>query len=344
MLIDWLTLRIPLDALPPGAAVRLDGCLSFLTLTDADGCLVWKQALLDIDKLRSDSEGLFWQVQGDESGKRWLAVGGSPASVAGDGLNVFGTDDIVAAAELLLGVASRGLGPGLPGYRAWQCRRIDVTENYALPDQAAVDVALSQLMVSDTARRKASVRTGNTVYWSPSSDRRRGKAYSKGRHLLYLARKRSLPVSADDLALSSRLLRLELSLCGRWCRELSGPWWALSVDRLTAEHRDFFQSLNLGCEVADMGVAEAVAEIMRCNGVTESWARSVFMTYCAIRQHGFEAARDASSRATWYRHLACLRAAGYTDAHMRAVNVLPFPRVRLVLAEPVRSWHELRAA
>lgn len=344
MLIDWLTLRLPLDALPSAPLARLDSCLSHLTLTDSDGVLIWKQAKLDIDKLRSDSDGLFWQIQGDDKGRRWLAVGGSPASVAGGGLNVFGTPDIQEAASLLLSVAARVLGPGLPPLRAWQCRRIDVTENYALPDEAAVDVALSQLMVSDTARRKASTRTGNTVYWSASSDRRRAKAYGKGRHLRYLARRRGLVVSDEQLQDAARLLRLELSLCGRWCRELSVNWWDLSEADLTAEHRAFFEALNLGCEVAKMGTSDAVAEIIAANGITEGRARAAFMTYCAIRQNGFESVREASSRATFFRHLKYLRAAGYTDSHLRMVNVVPFPRVRLVLASPVCSWAELRAA
>jgi hypothetical protein len=347
MLIDWLTLRLRLDAMPDELSSRLNDNMSHLTLTDADGVLIWQKASLDLDRLRTDSHGLFWQIQGDGDGRRYLAIGGSPASIAHDGVNVFGTSDIRKAATVLIGAARRALGALVPGYRSWQCRRIDVTENYVLPDEAAVDVALSQLMVSDTARRKASTRTGNTVYWSPSSDRRKGKAYSKGRHLRFMVRKKGLDISPVLLAASSRLLRLELSLCARWCRELEAgrvEWWKLDQAALSKEHSEFFGALNLSCEVAEMGTSEAVASIARASGISEARARAAFYMYTLIRAQGVEAARAVTSRATWFRNMSYLRAAGFTDAHIRSVNVLPFPRVRLDIARCVQSWAELLAA
>ena len=347
MLIDWLTLRLRVDDMPPGLAEQVTSSLTRLTMTDSDGVVVWQKASLDLDKLRTDSHGLFWQIQGDDKGSRFLAVGGSPASIMGDGVNVFGSADIRAASRALVGGARRALGPGLPSLEHWQCRRIDVTENYALPDAAAVDVALSQLMVSDTARRKASTRTGNTVYWSPTSDRRKGKAYAKGRHLRYMVRKKGLDIAPYLLVLADRLLRLELSLCARWCRELEASgrnWWELSEGDLSAEHSAFFGALNLSCEVAEMDGASAVAQIMRANGITEGRARAAYMLYCQIRMAGVEASRDVTSRATWFRNMRYLRVAGFTDAHIRAVNVVPFPRVRLDIGRPVRSWGELQAA
>ncbi len=200
-LIDWLTLRLPLEKIQDEALHRrVRDCLNTLHCSDADGCLVWEKQVLDVDALRSDTIGLFWQLQGD--GKRqYLVIGGSPASIE-HGVNVFGELDIQYCAKVLIHAARKELQAVLPPFEQWQCRRIDITGNYALPDSQSVKQALRQLSISEGGRRKASNdhRGGDSVYWNPSSDLTKGKAYHKGPQLRRLVRMGKLALDESGRA------------------------------------------------------------------------------------------------------------------------------------------------
>lgn len=177
-LIDWLTLRLPISpASHPAIYARLADCIGHLVCSDASGEVKWVQRTLDIEALRSDSPGLYWQIKSD--GKTdLLVIAASPASLE-HGLNVWGTLDIRHAAETLIVNASRCLQLLLPGLDHWQARRLDVTANYALPDAASVKHALTQLLVTTGARRRpSSKKGGDTVYWNFSSDLSKGKRSS----------------------------------------------------------------------------------------------------------------------------------------------------------------------
>jgi len=300
-----------------------------------------------VDALRSDVIGLFWQLQND--GKReYLVIGGSPASVE-HGVNVFGELDIQYGAAVLIRAACKELQSVLPPFDQWQCRRIDITGNYALPDGASVKQALRQLSISEGGRRKASNdhRGGDSVYWNPSSDLTKGKAYHKGPQLRRLVRMGKVVLDDALLALSDRLLRFEHTRGARWFRRLqeSGKcWYDLTCQELIGFFTDFFGRLVDGVEVKDMERFELVQKIKAENDCTDARAEAVFATYRNIRADGFDVAKGFISRATWYRHLAMLRKVGISDADLVSGNVVQFRPVRVVLAQAVGSWDELRRA
>jgi len=307
--------------------------------------MVWSKQVLDVDALRSDSSGLFWQLQSD--GKRqYLVIGGSPASIE-FGVNVFGELDIQYCASVLIKEACRELSAILPPFESWQCRRIDITGNYALPDAQSVKQALRQLSISEGGRRKASNdhRGGDSVYWNPSSDLTKGKAYHKGPQLRRLVRMGKLDLDEEFLALADRLLRFEHTRGARWFRRLAEQglcWYDLTCQQLIGFFMEFFGRLVDGVEVKDMERHELVQKIKEINGCTAAQAESAFATYRNIRADGFDVAKGFISARTWYRHMAMLRKVGISDADLVSGNVFQFRPVRVVLALPVSSWAELR--
>ena len=345
-LIDWLTLRLPLDKIQDEALqLKVRSCLNTLHCVDQDGSMVWSKQVLDVDALRSDSSGLFWQLQSD--GKRqYLVIGGSPASIEFK-VNVFGELDIQYCAAVLIKEACRELSAMLPPFEAWQCRRIDITGNYALPDAQSVKQALRQLSISEGGRRKASNdhKGGDSVYWNPSSDLTKGKAYHKGPQLRRLVRMGKLDLGEEFLALADRLLRFEHTRGARWFRRLQEQgmcWYDLTCHQLIGFFMEFFGRLVDGVEVKDMERHELVQTIREVNGCTSAQAEAAFATYRNIRADGFDVAKGFISRATWYRHLAFLRKVGISDADLVSGNVVQFRPVRVILARPVSSWGELR--
>jgi len=107
---------------------------------------------------------------------------------------------------------------------------------------------------------------------------------------------------------------------------------------------EFFGRLVDGVEVTDMERMELVQKIRVANDCTESRADAAFATYRNIRADGFDVAKGFISRATWYRHLAMLRKVGISDADLVSGNVVQFRPVRVVLAQPVGSWDDVRRA
>lgn len=347
-LIDWLTLRLPLEKIQDEALHRrVRDCLNSLHCANSHGEILWSKQVLDVEGLRSDSVGLFWQLQSD--GKRqYLVIGGSPASIE-HGVNVFGELDIQYCAKVLIQAARRELQALLPSFDQWQCRRIDITGNYALPDAQSVKQALRQLSISEGGRRKASNdhRGGDSVYWNPTSDLTKGKAYHKGPQLRRLVRMGKVAIEESYLALSDRLLRLEHTRGARWFRRLAEQgmcWYDLTCQQLIGFFMEFFGRLVDGVEVTDMERHELVQKIKVANDCTLQQAEAAFATYRNIRADGFDIAKGFISRATWYRHLKMLRKVGISDADLVSGNVVQFRPVRVVLAQPVGSWAELARA
>lgn len=350
LLIDWLTLRVPLVSVGKEVFDRVQDCLGSVVCTDAYGFVKWEKRQLDVDKLRSDSQGLYWAAQSD--GKNdYLVIAASPASLASR-VNVFGHLNIREGAEALRAVAMKALNSILPPLELWQCRRVDITGNYVLPDAGSVRQALRQLLNTDGVRRKASStpRGGDTVYWSPTSDLSKGKAYHKGAHLRLLLRKGKIEnsdITPDQLDMADRLLRLEHSRCARWFRRFEqsgGKWLSLTVEALQHLYNEFFLPLMGGLEVKDMGRASIVNQIEDQAKVSHQQALQAFATYRNIKADGFEETKASMSRATWFRHIRYLRAAGFSDSQLCAGNVLPFQAVRVVLAMPVTGWSDIRLA
>lgn len=350
LLIDWLTLRVPLGSVGKEVFDRVQDCLGSVVCTDANGVIKWEKRQLDVDKLRSDSQGLYWAAQSD--GKNdYLVIAASPSSLTSR-VNVFGHLDIRRGAEALRSVAMRALNSVLPPLELWQCRRIDITGNYALPDAGAVRQALRQLLNTDGVRRKASssARGGDTVYWSPTSDLSKGKAYHKGSHLKVLLKKGKLEetdISPEQLAMSDRLLRLEHSRCARWFRrfeQAGGKWLNLTAAALHHLYKEFFGPLTGGLEVKDMKRENIIRQIEEVAHVSHKQALQAFATYRNIKADGFEETKAGMFPNTWYRHIRYLRAAGFSDAQLCAGNVLEFQPVRVILALPVTGWTDIRLA
>lgn len=359
LLIDWLTLRLPVKSLPISLQERLfqnlDTVCAF-TL-DASGApleLRWETKRLNFDTLRSDSAGLYFTVTyiGPEA---WFYLGASPAALDHD-TNVFGHLDLCAGSESLLRRARKAFACFLPHPDEWELVRMDITGNYALPDAAMVKTALRTLMQTDSARRKATSGKGcgDTVLWSPTSDRFAGKAYHKGPHLRHLFRKEQIVIDEERLLLADRLLRLELRVGSRFFREIKNSkrhpafagrhWTTFTPVELAALHRVFFGPLVDGVEVRNMGRVESVEMIAAANGITAGRARAAYGTYKAIKESGLDEVKASMAERTFYLHKKYLLGAGYSDADLCAGNVVQFKPIRIVLAQPVTCWDDLRAA
>lgn len=348
-LIDWLTLRLPISITShPAIYDRVLGYLGNVICTDRDGAIKWATRRLDIEALRSDSPGLYWQVTGDGKSDS-LTIGASPATLE-HGLNVWGSLDIKHGARVLIAEAAKRLAIILPGIEQWSCTRADITANYALPDPMSVKSALAQLLVTSGARRRASShnRGGDTVYWSPNSDRAKGKAYHKGPQVLALWKRNKIATLPPEHDLLDQLIRLEHTRGHKWFRELrdSGATWQdLTNDELIQLHTDFFfPLLQQGIEVTNMERTQILKAITDANGCTENQARAVFNTYKNCRQDGYFVTKETMSVRTFQHHTRLLIKAGISDFHLRTASIIPFPKVRFDLAKPVANWDDIRRA
>lgn len=348
MLIDWLTLRVKLDAsLGSSLLSRILDCMGMTVCVDADGNEKWRKHALDIDKLRSDSPGLYWSITADGQSQRYLTIGASPSSIENDGLNVFGSCDIEYCASVLIEHAGKALSAILPNWTHWQCRRLDITANYDMGSAAQVKQALRLLLGTDAPRRRTNSdqKGGDTVYWNPTSDLQAGKAYHKGAHLRMQCRKGNLLLDDETLDLADNLLRLELKLGARWFRryEVKDDWHTLTEYELTEIHHKFFNALigGGGVEVHDMGTLLQQLEKV-CP--TKGRALAAHRTWALIKSIGHDQTKASMSRATFYLHVSYLRAAGLSSADLCAGVVIPFRRQSLVIREPVTAWTQIRMA
>lgn len=358
LLVDWLTLRMPLKMLPPTLQEKLyqnlDLVASFILVNGEPTEIRWETKRLNFDALRSDSAGLYFTVThiGNEA---WFYLGASPAALDND-TNVFGNLDLYQGATSLISAANKAFSCLLMPAYEWELVRMDITGNYALPDAPMVKTALRTLMQTDTARRKAtsSKGCGDTVLWSPTSDRFAGKAYHKGPHLRHLFRKEEISIDEERLLLADRLLRLEMRVGSRFFREIKHSkrhpqfkgrhWTTFTPVELAALHRDFFGPLVDGVEVRNMGRVESVELIAAANGITQGRARAAYGTYKAIKEIGIDEVKASMAERTFYLHKKHLLAAGFSDADLCAGNVVQFKPIRIVLAQPVTCWDDLRRA
>lgn len=349
MLIDWLTLRIPLNpALGVNLHQRIMECVGLTVNIDAYGVEKWRKHSLDLDALRSDETGLFWAVSYDGESQRYLSIGASPASLENAGVNVFGSSDMQHCAEVLIKHAAKALDSILPSWSKWQCRRMDVTANYDMGSSAQVKQALRLLLGTDAPCRRTNSdkRGGDTVYWNPTSDLKAGKAYHKGAHLRMQLRKGNIECSEELLILADNLLRLELKLGARWFRRLHEAgydWQKLKLSVLEYQHREFFSKLigDSAIEVNDMGTLLLELEKV-CP--TKGRALAAHRTFALMKTIGYTQTKESMPERSFFRHCADLRAAGLSSADLCAGKVLEFRKRMLVLAEPVTSWVQIRKA
>ena len=340
-MIDWLTMRIDLQLLPEAVKTRLMTSMGRIRCTDPNGEIQWEKGVMDFSEIRSDAPGLFWQVQGGSDHCTYLVIGASPASLQNAGINVFGSDDIVDCALVLIHHAQKALGAILPHYLKWQCRRVDITENYALTSPKEVKAALRCLLGADSGRTKASTLAGDTVVWNKGSDLLSGKAYHKGPQLEMLARKGRISISPDQQIQADRLLRLELKVGSRWFRRNPEHWSFLTPQKLAEMHGNYFSRFFGQIEVTDMG---KLLEDLERVAPTPGQALAAHRTWALIRAGGGEQARASMPKRTWHRHAKMLRAAGFSEADLLAGNILPFRQKTITLEAPVRSWADMGVA
>lgn len=351
-MIDWLTLRLSISVLSAGQLHQLTPYIGGFVVYNAEGEEVRKKPMFDLEKLRSDSSGLYFRV--DFDGKQHhLTIAASPAQLE-HGINVFGSDDIRHCAEVLILHASRALGMFLPPPTAWHCTRLDFTHNYLLESNKHVKQALRELLKGNSARQKAVNLGGDSVYWGHKSDLIGGKAYDKGTQLLTLTRRNKQQATPEQLDMASRLLRFELSIKARWFRRYADTltedgkeqhWLDITAEYLNAMHVKFF-----GQFVGDSGVMEmddkgkGLLESLTFITGSKGRAQAAFDCWMRIRQLGYEVASETMPRATFYRHRKALLEAGLSEADLQSGVVIPFRRNVITLAAPVTSWEEIRRA
>ena len=342
MLIDWLTLRCPLDtSFSHHVREKLEQYIGVLSNTDSDGVLKWKKPNLDIDALRSDSVGLFWSIQGDGL-QYYLTIGASPASLE-HGFNVFGSLDIQHCSKILIDTCSKALSCIMPSMDKWQCRRIDITTNHALKDLTQVKQALRELRQGDGVRQKSTCPRGDTVVWGQGSDLISGKAYAKGPQLLHLWKRNKdrADLQPEHFDLADRLIRFELSLKSRWFRRHGENWQSFTQEYLFNLHQDYFNKYIGKTEVTDMGTL-----LTELEKVAPSTGRALaaHRTWALIKAIGYETARDSMPRSTFMLHQKYLRLAGLSQSDLLKANVSIFRRRHIDFSQPVTSWDDIRKA
>ncbi len=335
-MLDWLTLKTDISNLSDFTRERLRASQSRILCIDPDGAVVWEKS--GRKSVRSDSHQITMEMGGD------LILYGSPARVGLDRVdNVFGSGDPIECATRMINFVSEVEGVDLPDFRLWDCTRMDVTHNYHLGDKANVLTALEMLRHVEGGRYQVQT-SAETVYWSKKSTRRTGKAYCKGAHMEYMAKRGRAFLTSEEMAAVQGLLRLELTLKRHFFkRTIECKWWELSQRDLEMEHERYFGELVGKVEINEMtDMREACVQASENLGWTPGQGRAAYMSWNCIQAVGYMVWRSDTPKATFYRHRKILREAGLSFADFRARNVVPIRRRRIVLGQPVRSWAELR--
>ncbi len=335
-MLDWLTLKVDICELNDYARERLQRSQSRIFCLDSDGSLVWERT--GRKTVRSDSHQITMEMDSH------FTIYGSPARVGLERVdNVFGSGDPVECAGRMIRFVEQCHGVQLPDYTKWKCTRMDVTHNYHLGELSNVLTALEMLRNVEGGRYQLQT-SAETVYWSPRSTRRSGKAYAKGPHMQYLAKRGRAFLTPEEMHDVNGLLRLELSLKRHFfARTIGKPWFELSAAELEAEHEAYFAELVGKVEINEMSdMRQQCIEAAQRLGLTEGLGRAAYLSWNSIRSVGFATWKADTPKATFYRHKKIMQEAGLSYADFRARNVVPIRRRRIELDQPVRSWAELR--
>lgn len=338
MLLDWVTVRCPLELLSQearDAANMLGDRISRFCPKTGDVRYVttaW-------DSIRSDSHQMAMRAGVD----LWLQ--GSPARVIGEGDAVFGAGassalNLVGCVNRMIQFAKAQLNVDLPPADVWIVSRIDITGNFCLATLAEVRHALALLRNCEGGRYRVSQQKGDTVYWSHGSKMRAGKAYAKGPHLIYLMKKpdyTGYQYSQEEIKKAESILRLELKLGREWFARHN--WQTLTADDFKKEFDDYFNRMIGGVDMKDD--ADLQTQIVAA-AKTEGQGRAAYGCWMMIQNEGWERAREFYSKTSWYRHLQILRSAGLRDLDISTGNIVPLRR-RVLEARLVTSWSQLAA-
>jgi len=350
MLLDWVSLYLPRGSEPAWIRAQWDRWGDRLCrYCPRTGTVRWESAAWD--SVRSDSHQIAVQITGDT-----VRLQGSPARLWGDGDNTFpaceGSASVAASAERMIRAAADLAGVWLPHDRGlWHVTRVDVTRNFLLPSAADVRAALGFLRGTEGGRYRVSATAGETVYWGGKSRLRRAKAYLKGAQLRawvagFEKRREVCPVQYAPAVLDAadRLLRLELTLGAQWWRERAPcTWQEMGPEVLGEQWESFFgRMVGARCEATMLDQGLGLLSTFEAVAPTAARGRAAFRTWQVIKATGWEHARASMPKATWYKHLTIMRAAGLGDADLSAGHVIPLRR-RPVEMVAVGSWAQVLA-
>ncbi|MFZ5565880.1 MAG: phage/plasmid replication protein, II/X family [Pseudomonadota bacterium] len=338
-MLDWLSLRLPIVrqdgsfVIPREDIDRLTDQLGRLICISGTGELEWQA--IKWESVRSDTHQLVVRVTDH------VCIQGSPAR-CGQNDNVFGSFDVLDCFHRMVSFASHYLAVDLPrdpGH--WQCRRVDVTQNYDLKVPAIVRQALLYLKQSEGGHYQTST-SSETIYWNQRSRLRSGKAYHKGPHLRKQVKASQAQACSNRLDLSDRLLRLELRLGGQFWRERATKnWYEFTESDWIYQHESYFKNLVGNLRVKDMSENSLYDSVVRAAN-TPGAGQAAWKTYLMIKSEGMRQAQSKTGKRSWYRHLKILHQAGFSLAQLQSPTVVPIVRYRTIeLGNPVRSWEEL---
>lgn len=331
-MIDWLTLRLDLTHLTDATRDMLKGRHDTIIRLSPDGELKWQISARE--SIRSDSHQITVRACSV------IEIAGSPARL-GSSNNVFGNGDPSTCAQAMITYVQKMLNVDLPhDLTIWKCTRIDVALNFDLGSNANVRQALNTLRHTDGGRYQ--VRTcSESVYWSPGSQLRSGKAYDKGAHAIYQTKKGQAEFTEHELKAVQHLFRLELKLGSQYWREAAAkPWHQHTEHDLEKLHYDYFGQFISELQVIEMeNLLQKLIEI----SPTPGQARAAHNTWLLIRETGLENIRQSIPKATWHRHKKLLFAAGLGWADFHSRNVVQLRRKPITLQQPVRSWLDIAA-
>ncbi len=311
-----------------------------MRVSPSTGEVVWETPAWE--HLRSDVHSVQMRVAGDG-----LIVWGSPARVFGDGDAVFGSGpsldhDVGGCLWGMVAVVERSLGVELSRVPAdWRISRVDVTRNLQVASAAQAREVLAYLRGTSGGRYRVAAAYTESVYWSTSSTIRAAKAYLKGPHLRYLMRKSGYSgrmYTQGEVECADRLVRCEIELRRHHFARCGKSWWEITAGELLREWDEMFGKMLGEVELTDSTLRERVDQV----AFSPSRARAAWACWSLICAMGWEAARDTYPRASWYRHLRVLRAAGLTDVSLSHGRVVPLRRC--VELRPVSSWEEFSRA
>lgn len=360
MLIDFLTLKLPVEELTPEAHEKAAKLCDFMQRICAQsGEILYSVSVTA--SVRSDSHQISVRYTGTH-----LEIFGSPARLFGDGDAVFGAGssaalDIQGCALRMIQFVRAHSGIELPSdLTLYKCRRVDVTQNLLLDDFEQVKQALSLLRDDQAGRLGVNKKpNADSVYWGGQNNGqgsrfKKAKAYAKGPHLVHLrkqfsSKKASVELrggrqySDEEIDSAHRLLRLELQLCGKWFDKYD--WLSIDAERLVKEWEDFFMKKIGDSElVTDQDIEKKVKQHCEANGISPTTARSALKTWYSIKTLGFNKAKEMTATATWYRHKKLLSDSGLSDLDFSHGTVVPLRTQKLIEARQVNTWQQLRAA
>lgn len=352
MLIDWLSLRLPINSVFSSVAGALKPNMTQVRAVGVDGEILWTK--YPPERLRSDTHQVVAALTDD-----YFYLSGSPCRVDGEN-NVFGVFDLQGNALSMINYARKQMGVYLPDLEHWDCTRIDCTQNLYLSSSNQVSEALEILASTQGGHYRVSSRK-STVYYNRSSDLLSGKAYAKGPHLEHQVSKKQAVATVEQMEAAQHLLRLELTFGSRWIRRWRTKHhhtfhrlnkidkrdiWALTETELQ-DTFDTYWARIVGQATEDKAMTDDQL-LSKLNRICETpgRARSAYQCWLSIRGAGVERTKDTMARSTWHKHKAALFSAGLTWADFSQRKVVAL-RARTITARPVNTWaelHELRKA